>query len=139
MGMFDFLRVQHALPSDLPPPSNAEFQTKDTDAQYLERYTITADGRLVHHAVRYEETPLDKLPYPDRPIIGSITRVPIGDVEVSFHGDLEFCHYDCSTKARWDYIARFTEGRCVRIWLDEYEPPTTAPAQPGAVPLTKER
>lgn len=120
MGVFDYISVDYPLPVDRPAPQNPEFQTQDTDAQYLERYTLTADGRLIHHTVRRVKTPTDQLPYPDIPVIGSITSIPDGDVEVPFHGDLEFHHLDTSTREWWSYVARFTEGRCVRIWCDEY-------------------
>jgi len=57
MGMFDYLICLYPLP-DLPDPSKEQFQTKDTDKQYLETYTIERDGTLTfdgkaieHHGV----------------------------------------------------------------------------------------
>lgn len=46
MGMFDYLRCHYPLPVD---GANAlEFQTKDTDAQYMDKYEIREDGTLWH-------------------------------------------------------------------------------------------
>jgi len=46
MGMFDYLRCHYPLPVE---GANAlEFQTKDTDAQYMDKYEIREDGMLWH-------------------------------------------------------------------------------------------
>lgn len=63
----------------------------------MDKYTITADGKLLVNC--YAET---------TPTL------------VEFHGDLEFHTFDGKTSEWWSYIARFTEGRCVRIWCDDY-------------------
>ena len=124
MGMFDYLRCKMPLPEPCPP-SDTLFQTKDTDEQYMETYTITEDGRLIHHAVDYETVPKAERPHPEEDgllgLRGSIRRIPRGEVEIPLHGDLEFHHYS-DDKEWWSYIARFTEGRCVRIWLYEHAP-----------------
>lgn len=140
MGMFDYLRCEMPLPVEWPTEGFG-FQTKDTDAQYMERYTITSDGRLVHHAVQYESTPKDELPYPDakpgtwQSICGIIKSVPTGDVEVPMHGDLGFHDYDRS-RGWVSFIARFTEGRCVRIWMEGWrasrENPSAKAPEPAA-------
>lgn len=125
MGLFDYLRCEMPLPAEWPG-EGFRFQTKDTDAQYMEQYTITADGRLVHHAVRYEDVPPAERAYPDakpgslESVVGITRRVPTGDVEVLMHGDLQF--HDLDAERGWvSFVARFTEGRCVRIWLEEQE------------------
>ena len=114
MGMYDYIRCEHPLP-DGSLPLGRVFQTKDTDAQFLDDYTIRADGTLVHHTTRIEDTPKDKLPYPDAPkgsllsYCGIITRVPTGDEVVPFHGCLRF--YDETSK----YEALYDRGRLIRI------------------------
>lgn len=46
MGLFDYLHCKYPLPVD---GANAlEFQTKDTDAQYMDHYEIREDGSLWH-------------------------------------------------------------------------------------------
>lgn len=46
MGMFDYVRCHYNVGrGDL---SGIEFQTKDTDAQYLHNYEVRSDGTLWH-------------------------------------------------------------------------------------------
>mgnify|MGYP001292074411 FL=1 len=45
MGMFDYLIVEHDLPDGFDPAGH-EFQTKDTDSQWLVRYVLREDGTL---------------------------------------------------------------------------------------------
>jgi len=128
--MFDYIKSEYPLP-DNPPEwvtrhaREGVFQTKDTDAQYMETYTITADGRLVHHAVRYEGVPETERPYWGKPewerpfgkFAGCLRTVPMGDIELAdFHGDLYF--YTCdedSPRNFFEYVARFTNGRLQHI------------------------
>lgn len=122
MGMFDYLKCEMSLPEEPPPPKIEWFQTKDTEEisgqLYLERWTITPDGRLLQHKVRYEQTPEEELPYPDMPFIGCLKTVPIGDIEIAFHGDLEFHHWD--NGEWWSYVARFEDGHCSQIRCAEH-------------------
>ena len=53
MGMFD--RVHCDLPLPDPKHQDLEFQTKDLDC-LLDRYTISAEGRLVRQARRRRRT-----------------------------------------------------------------------------------
>lgn len=126
MGMFDYIRVKMPLPAEPKPPAVEWFQTKDvpTVQLYMEKWTIEADGRLIKHGVRYEDRSDPNAEGIDR-FRGMITSVPDpdSDKEVPYHGDILFGAYDHSTGEDWDYIARFTDGRCARIWLDEYHPP----------------
>jgi hypothetical protein len=121
MGMYDYLVCEMLLPEQPRPPRNLVFQTKDTTAQFMERFTITAGSRLIHHSVRYEEVPLAERPYPDMPSIGSMRPVPVGDIDINFHGMLEFHTYDSRTKEHWSYEAKFTDGQCMGIHCIEYE------------------
>lgn len=88
MGMFDNIRCHYPLPDGFA--GDLEYQTKDTEEQFLCHYTITEDGRLILHSERYEDVPENELPYPDMPFIGSMRRIPTGDVPVDFHGALTF-------------------------------------------------
>lgn len=130
MGMFDYIQCEYPLP-DNPPQwvidaaLKGEFQTKDTPEPSLETYTITADGRLIHHSMRYESVPENERPYWNTPewdkpfgqIAGSIRSVPDGDIELNdFHADLHFGAYDGSQEPRsYEYVARFTNGRLQHI------------------------
>jgi hypothetical protein len=48
MGVFDYVRCLCPLPEGAPTDG---YQTKDTPAQYLDRYEIRADGSLWHEQV----------------------------------------------------------------------------------------
>jgi hypothetical protein len=45
--MFDYVICEMPLPQQPRPPWTGLFQTKDTTPQFLERFTITAAGRLI--------------------------------------------------------------------------------------------
>jgi len=128
MGMFDYVICEYPLPENAPKyATGAEFQTKDTDAQYLETYVITKEGRLIHKAVKYESVPENERPYYGRPewdkgslfrIAGSMRTVPIGDVDTNYHGDLTL---SCSNKD-WtkfcNFTVRFTNGNVQSFDVD---------------------
>lgn len=54
MGMFDYVRCKYPLPAGAPVDG---YQTKDTDAQYLELYEIREDGSLWYLHVEREFRP----------------------------------------------------------------------------------
>ena len=103
--VFDYLKCEYPLPD--PHMQDCEFQTKDTPEQFLYHYTITAKGRLVFHDVRLEEVPGEDWPH--------VRQVPLGDVDIGFHGDISF--YTCDEKGKnWrEYRARFTDGQLQEI------------------------
>ena len=53
MGMFDYLRCKYPLPVE--GANDLEFQTKDTAAQWMDKYEIHADGTLWHQAYDVED------------------------------------------------------------------------------------
>ena len=57
MGMFDYIEVECELPCKVTNLEKAEWQTKDTPAQYLDKYFLTADGRFEHmeYDTRFED------------------------------------------------------------------------------------
>lgn len=98
MGLFDYIRCEYPLPDGFD--GDVEYQTKDTPNQYLDRYTIAEDGRLLD---------------------------PDGRA-IAFHGDVEF--YASNWSGSWGkyftttndeepwsrgYVARFTNDRVERI------------------------
>lgn len=119
MGMYDELRCEYPLPDGIV--QDKWFQTKSFDCA-LDRYTITRDGRLILHQVRYEAVPEEERPYYGTPkwetmpfarMIGSLRSIPVGDIELPFHGDVIFYTSmgDGPDRERFEYRARFTEGR----------------------------
>ena len=60
MGMFDEIRCEYPLPDAIV--QDETFQTKSFDRE-MSHYTITADGRLIHHTERWESVPEEERPY----------------------------------------------------------------------------
>jgi len=63
MGMFDYIRVECELPSEVPDIEKAEWQSKDTPAQYLDEYFLTPDGKLEHTEYDTEIEKTDEAPF----------------------------------------------------------------------------
>jgi hypothetical protein len=101
MGMYDEVVCECALP-DGKEPSPRQFQTKNL-YRLLASFTLTKEGRLVYHWVRYvsEETPGDGL--------FGFRMVPVEqkDIDMDFHGDIRLSGVEDDSP---DYIARFTDG-----------------------------
>jgi hypothetical protein len=60
---------------------------------FLERCTITAGGRLIHHVVEYIEVLPNQRPYPNTPglrCVGSKRASLVGDLDTGFHGTIKF-------------------------------------------------
>jgi hypothetical protein len=125
MGMYDDLKCEYPLPNK--EVQNETFQTKDFECQ-MEEYLITREGKIIHHAVRYETVPEKERPYygtpewDEKPFVrsfGCIRTIPVGDVEIPFHGDITFYTYlgDVNTDDyEWyEYEVRFTEGILTKI------------------------
>ena len=123
MSLFDYVMVECPLPKTAPKWINelTLFQTKETDAQFMECYTITLEGRLIHHSVDYEAVPEKERPYWGTPtwdksaiakMCGSIRHIPTGDVDTNFHGDL---HISASSESQpyefYNLVVRFTNGK----------------------------
>lgn len=125
MGMFDYIECKMPLPEHPPPPTVQLFQTKFSDWPQLERYVIGADGRLIKLGYTIEDRSDFALGIGTDRLAGCASYVfdPKLDQVIDFHGDILFGLYDDTTGEDWDYVARFTEGVCTRIWCDEYHPP----------------
>lgn len=108
MGMFDYIRTEMPLPSEPKPPADEWFQTKDvpTDQLWLARWVIGADGTLTKLGVK--------------PGDASVLDPTRDEIIHDFHGDIGFGEYDSATGESWYYVARFTEGKCVRIRCSEH-------------------
>src|ERR1035437_10220912 len=113
MGMFDDVKCLYPLPDGAPIDG---YQTKDTDAQYLEKYVIAEDGRLLHSVVHYEDRS-DKTAPPGsfRGVAGIMTPVHDRWEEIPFHGALNFGHYAVDTKVSWDFTALYDRGKLPKM------------------------
>lgn len=123
MGMFDELICEYPLPDS--QVQEETFQTKSLDCT-MDRYTITKDGRLILHKVRYEPVPEEERPYYGTPewdkspflqVMGSLQSVPVGDVAIPYHGYIRFYTYLDQHPAGelFEYLAKFTNGRLEEI------------------------
>jgi hypothetical protein len=96
--MFDYVKC------DVPLPDGANdggvFTTKDFQDPYMETYTISKEGRLIHHKPRYTCDPPDQ---------------PVGDIDMNFHGYLRFHRWDNAANVMHFYRAKFTDGQLVDI------------------------
>lgn len=134
MGMFDNITCEYPLPGDAPADVKAwTFQTKDTPAQMLEHYRITADGKLQHRDVRYEDRS-DSTKEGIERLVGMLTPI-YGDWidENDFVGKLSF--YGSNVVASgpatytkdgedsiWvEYEAVIVDGQLIRIKEIEYK------------------
>ena len=119
MGLFDEIRCHYPVPD--PEVQDQIFQTKSLDTG-LDRYTMTRDGRLILHQVRYESVPEEERPYYGTPewesspvarSFGYMRAVPVGDVEIPHHGDIIVYTSirEGQSHKRFEYRVRFTEGR----------------------------
>jgi hypothetical protein len=112
MGFYDTVRFEGADATHGIQPGD-EFQTKNLFS-ISERFTITADGKLMRHHVRYESSSGNVHPLTGTPL-PLLKAVPTGDSLFDFHGDMLL--YGASK----DLVARFTHGQLE--WLksaDDY-------------------
>ena len=94
--MFDYIRCDRVMPDGFDGLCH-EFQTKDFDWPYMERYEIRADGTLWHDVVQYDSGP----------------SVQPGWHQIEHHGYVDFYTFDADKFH--EYRAKFTDGVCVSI------------------------
>lgn len=104
MGLFDYVHCKYPLPVE---GANAlEFQSKDTDAQYMEHYEIREDGTLWHE----EYDTVDR----------SDPNAPKGSLE-------SICGMASRENKRWVPCADFTGEVCFYTsWREHNDPEYTA-------------
>jgi hypothetical protein len=84
--------------------TDRDFQTKSLHSA-LNRFTITKEGRLVHHFARYVKDP----DAPDGLFGGPTIAVDKQDRDTQFHGDILF--YNTHEGKLVELVARFTHGQ----------------------------
>jgi hypothetical protein len=123
MGLFDYVLVEVPV-EGIADPSAIEWQTKEFDWPYMEKYKITAEGRLLHEVVHYED-----LSNPFAPegswerFAGCQTPVHEWWRDTEYHGDLEMCA--CIAPDYPHYVARFTHGQLESIKVNRPDRPHT--------------
>lgn len=105
MGMFDEIVWEQPLP-DGRVPAGSVFQTKSL-RRLMNRFTLTKEGRLIEHVVRYVMVERD--PAKPAQLQPALRAVPIGDVDTNYHGDILITAIQA--EGRWvEYVGRFTHG-----------------------------
>lgn len=103
MGVFDYIRCEYPIAA----PPELEFQTKDTDEQYLEEYKIDVNGHLLLHKKErvWEQDPSH--------ILGGYCKVTSSEwVQIKdFRGEINF--YAGDSKVWWEYSALFKDGELI--------------------------
>lgn len=124
MGMFDYVKIDYNIPDSFPSWINSEtvWQTKNTPRQFMEHYTITKNGKLIHHSVRYEEVPKKDRPYPDndglRGWIGCMKSIPEKDIVLDWHGDMYLITSREKNDGEYEFFeckVRFSNGKLQEI------------------------
>ncbi len=117
MGMFDYVLIEVPI-EGIAEPSSVEWQTKEFDAPFMEKYKITDGGRLLREIVHYEDRS-DKSAEPGSfaSFAGAMTPVHDGWRDIAFHGDLEMCGQ--IGKEFVDVKARFHDGDLT--WIRKFE------------------
>jgi hypothetical protein len=142
MGVFDRIDVDKPIGERLPnydatrlgfPAHEVEWQSKNLDHPFLDRYRITADGKLIKHNRETEPVPEDewtaeqrdrarKRAESDHPLSGmeypTRTTNEWWEQLPDWHGSFSFySSFDvgADTPERWEYDAQFVHGTLSRI------------------------
>jgi len=111
MGMFDYIVPECELP--MPVPAGLEWQTKDTPAQFLDTYRITADGQLIHRAYTIETVPESERDDLGLPLW---RRVNQHDEPCDFTGSIEFYGGGGPNRDVWyAFCAPFERGKLLKV------------------------
>lgn len=134
MGMFDDITSKYPLP--IKGANALDFQTKDTPAQFMERYEIREDGTLWHEDGEYEDRSarmLWKNEHPGEPLPkeladdglsgfwGCMTHVNKRWVPVPMTGEIVFGQYDTKTRESITFSAYFVAGKLNQLHVLEHE------------------
>ena len=134
MGMFDDIRCKYPLPVD--GANELDYQTKDTPAQYLDKYEIREDGTLWHEVYDTEDHSnaaqwLSKNPGKELPkeldnlsdhFIGCMARINKRWEIVNFTGEIRFYTALTEEHKGWiEWSAYFEDGKIVCLNLIEHQ------------------
>lgn len=121
MGMFDYLNCKYPLPYGAIANSY-EYQTKDTPAQFMDRYEIREDGTFWHQAYDVEDRS-DKTKEGLEGLIGCMTSVNHRWEECRLTGEVRFYDYRQGEKPDWiEFSAYFVEGKLKELHQIEPAP-----------------
>lgn len=98
--MFDTVVFEGDLPDGMKP-SDGGFETKSL-FRMMDRFTITKDCRLIHHARRYGKDAGCPDGFPRRAPLVAL------DIDMEFHGDIVLTGFQ--PKGYSEHVLRFTHG-----------------------------
>ena len=119
MGMYDNVTCEYPLP-DCPKEVQEEvWQTKDM-VNLLDDFTITKDGKLIHHQCEWDIVEEKDRPYYGKPewddnplfqIFGSMERRATENVIVEYHGMMHIiAQSPVGIREFYEYELKFTDG-----------------------------
>jgi hypothetical protein len=123
MGMFDTIKCYFPLPGAPEEIQNSSFQTKDLN-NLLDNYTITYEGRLIHHSMEWNSVEEKDRPYYGKPewdsnpifrIFGSLSSKFLGDIDTDYHGKIRIYTSSDNSKTWYEYELKFTDGTIVDV------------------------
>lgn len=128
MGARARVRVLHAIEGRGDPPAAGwTFSTGELGGE-SGSYTLTGDGRLLHHPSDFRRVAEGERPFAGTPLagefaflraVGGLARVQGTGREVAHTGDLSLTGENCYDWGRGRAErcrARFAAGRLVRLW-----------------------
>jgi len=123
MGMFDTIKCYFPLPGAPEEIQNDSFQTKDLE-NLLDNYTITYEGRLIHHSMEWYSVEEKDRPYYGKPewdskpifrIFGCLKSKFLGDIDTKYHGMLRMYTLSKNSETWYEYELKFTDGTLVDV------------------------
>lgn len=124
MGLYDDLTCTYPLP--VPGANALSYQTKDTDAQFLDTYEIREDGTLWHKAYDTEDRSDPNAEGMLR-LVGAMTRINQRWEQVMFTGEICFYTMYGNNDSGWlEFSAYFVHGKINQLHVIEH----TVPQEP---------
>lgn len=121
MSTFDTITCEYSLPEATEEMQNSNFQTRGF-GNSMGNYTITEEGRLVFHKVRYETVPEEERPLYGKPewdnplgqLCGMLRAIPVADEDTEHHGVVRM--YAMASNKEWfEYEIKFDDGEVVDV------------------------
>ena len=116
MGMFDYLKCHYPLP--IEGLNDLQFQTKHTNAQFMDNYEIREDGSWWHEEYNIEDHS-DPTKDGFGRLYGCMTKVNKRWVQEIITGEIRF--YTVHNNKWLDFSAYFVEGKLNSIYLIKWE------------------
>lgn len=126
MGMFDTIEVNYPLPPGYGEYQDELFQTKDFD-NGMDKYELTAHGKLIRYYYDYEVVPDEERPYygTDKwddslfQMVGSLRAVPAGQATLEITKEVCFYTWDEEKQSLITFRAKMVDGKLQSLSIVE--------------------